>query len=1143
MSASSQMFGRSVGLFGGITGAMSALSCIALLLTVGSAAAQQCDWLPGHGVAGTAGQVNAIVTWDPDGAGPASEVLVVGGQLTAAGDTITGGVAAWDGSAWQALGFAGGDGDTAVNALAVFDGQLIAAGYLPLGGGLQHGVARWDGAAWQLLGSGVEGDAFTAVNALAVHNGQLVAGGSVRSAAGAEYGCVARWNGIAWRPMGSPLAGEFTMFTSATVKALCVYAGELIAGGRFTVSGIAPGHAIARWDGSDWQTVGAGMGDATDLVNALALYNGELIAGGSFMIPGSPGCHNIARWNGSAWQALESGLDNEVAALTAYGSELVAGGYFSAAGAVPCENIARWNGTAWQALGSGIASAVVYSSVHGLGVYNGELIVGGSFLLAGGVACSNVARWDGSAWNSLGAGTDALWLSDLLEYGGDLIAGGALVSGGGSCIGVGRWNEAAGTWQALGSGVNVAKRLILYDGELVAAGSFTAGDGTMYHGVARWAGSAWQALGPWAADAGSPNIEALAVYNGDLIAGGMFTSAAGVPCNNVARWNAAAGAWQPLGAGIDGIVGALTVYRGELIAAGAFATAGGTPCSSIARWNGTAWQPLGAGTDGIVAALAEYDGELIAGGYFTSAGGVACNNIARWDGSTWRPLGAGIGSSGYSYVSALGVHNGVLIVGGLFATADGAQCIARWNGLTWQTLGLGMDNLPYALLSYQGELVAAGAFTAAGGHVSCAWGRYSGEWPAAPNNVSASDGLFCDKVRVTWGEVPGATGYKVYRSATGSVADGLLLGTSQSGAFDDVRAAGRTVWYFVVASNACGDGPCSGIDGGFVQCGELPTWYRDSDGDGYGDPGTTTQAAQQPPGFVANDDDCDDGCATCHPGAQEVCDGRDNDCDGWIDAGAIGPTWYRDADGDGYGNPDVTVRACSRPAGYVENGDDCNDTIPAVNPGVVEICNNGINDDCDGLIDCDDPDCAWDLGCAELIADAGPDLNLSVASAAEGANVMLDGSRCSGNIVEYTWTENGKWLASGRTAVVLLRPGTHDIVLTIRDAHGRTASDTLRVSVNLDDGGDEDLDGVLNAQDDCPGTPAEEAVDANGCSCSQLDTDGDETSDCDDLCPTIPGSCPNGCPPGPSGLCGSTGCGLIGLALAGMWLSRRRNRV
>ena len=84
MSASSQMFGRSVGLFGGITGAMSALSCIALLLTVGSAAAQQCDWLPGHGVAGTAGQVNAIVTWDPDGAGPASEVLVVGGQLTAA---------------------------------------------------------------------------------------------------------------------------------------------------------------------------------------------------------------------------------------------------------------------------------------------------------------------------------------------------------------------------------------------------------------------------------------------------------------------------------------------------------------------------------------------------------------------------------------------------------------------------------------------------------------------------------------------------------------------------------------------------------------------------------------------------------------------------------------------------------------------------------------------------------------------------------------------------------------------------------------------------------------------------------------------------------------------------------------------------
>ncbi|MFN7146599.1 MAG: MopE-related protein, partial [Myxococcota bacterium] len=108
------------------------------------------------------------------------------------------------------------------------------------------------------------------------------------------------------------------------------------------------------------------------------------------------------------------------------------------------------------------------------------------------------------------------------------------------------------------------------------------------------------------------------------------------------------------------------------------------------------------------------------------------------------------------------------------------------------------------------------------------------------------------------------------------------------------------------------------------------TWYRDSDGDTYGNASSSTRSCTVPSGYVSDNTDCRDTSAISYPGADEICDSLDNDCDGTADDSPIdGDTYYRDADTDGFGNPDVSMAACGLPSGYADNAYDCNDTTRA----------------------------------------------------------------------------------------------------------------------------------------------------------------------------------------------------------------------
>ena len=193
---------------------------------------------------------------------------------------------------------------------------------------------------------------------------------------------------------------------------------------------------------------------------------------------------------------------------------------------------------------------------------------------------------------------------------------------------------------------------------------------------------------------------------------------------------------------------------------------------------------------------------------------------------------------------------------------------------------------------------------------------------------------------------------------------------------------------------------CNGVDDdcdGFVDdedpgLGEGQLWYPDVDDDGYGDAAAGVTACEAPDGYVADATDCDDGEAAVFPGADEACNGVDDDCDGEIDEGSADmSTFWADADGDGFGDPDSSIEACAAPEGYVADASDCDDADAAVHPDALEQC-NGVDDDCDGAIDEDIPDTStW---YTDADGDGYGDPDSAVEDCAQPSGTVSDATDC-----------------------------------------------------------------------------------------------------------------------------------------------------
>ncbi len=182
-------------------------------------------------------------------------------------------------------------------------------------------------------------------------------------------------------------------------------------------------------------------------------------------------------------------------------------------------------------------------------------------------------------------------------------------------------------------------------------------------------------------------------------------------------------------------------------------------------------------------------------------------------------------------------------------------------------------------------------------------------------------------------------------------------------------------------------------------------YYIDDDNDDWGNTYAQLLRCEQPVGTVLQPGDCDDTNPDIFPMAPEVCNGVDDDCDGLFDSDdpqvdlSTERQWYADADGDGFGDPSDSRISCSQPASFVIDNTDCSPGDPMSYPGALEICDDGIDQDCVGG---DLTGCNLDTA-ATLVIDGQADIDPILGTWAGTETYVILGETTGQLLCQWSW--------------------------------------------------------------------------------------------------------------------------------------------
>jgi hypothetical protein len=276
-----------------------------------------------------------------------------------------------------------------------------------------------------------------------MHDGDLYIGGALDTIAGVPVKGIARWDGSQWHSVGAP--DDPHAFSE--IFSMTMLGDHLYAVGTTIVPPVNPDpdprdslfYVLSRLDGDHWTE----LARFDTFARVLVAGGNGLYIGGRFRTVNGKPLSTVAHFDVATgtFSEVGGGVDGEVFTLMADEHGIWVGGSFFFAGQVEAHGLAFWDGSAWSTLDS---AGFGLGTVYALGKLDGDLVVGGKFLPENGAPANNIALWDGTRWQPLGDGTDYS-VRALVSIDNDLYVGGEFWRAGtGSSYYFARWTKDAG---------------------------------------------------------------------------------------------------------------------------------------------------------------------------------------------------------------------------------------------------------------------------------------------------------------------------------------------------------------------------------------------------------------------------------------------------------------------------------------------------------------------------------------------------------------------------------------------------------------------------------------------------------------------------------------------------------------------------